>query len=195
MLFRSGSLAETIRFFGAHSGIHLRFVTKFDAVEELLALPHGGNTRARFSLNADDVSRRFEGGTASVDKRIAALRRMALAGYPVGVVLAPIMPFDGWQDGYAEVLSRVASAVADITGVDLTFELITHRFTPGSRETLLGWYPATSLDLDVAKRERKFGKFGATKYVYPAVAMREIKGYLVAQIAATLPTARVLYFT
>ena len=108
----TGSLSKTIRFFGEQKGMHLRFVTKFDAVDELLLLPHGGNTRARFSLNAHEVSRRFEGGTASVDKRIAALRKMAIGGYPVGVVLAPIMPFDGWQDGYVDVLKRVAAAVA-----------------------------------------------------------------------------------
>lgn len=191
----TGSLSETITFFGQQTGMSLRFVTKFDAVDGLLALPHNGNTRARFSLNADEVSRRFEGGTASVDKRIAALRKMAQAGYPVGVVLAPIMPFDDWQAGYSDVLRRVADAVSHIPGCDLTFELITHRFTPGSRETLLGWYPATGLDMDTEKRERKFGKFGAAKYVYPAVTMREIKAFLTAQIAARLPEARVLYFT
>ena len=190
----TGSLAETITFFGAQTGMHLRFVTKFDAVDALLTLLHGGNTRARFSLNADTVSRCFEGGTASVDKRIAALKKMAQAGYPVGVLLAPIMPFDGWQDEYADVIARVATALVD-TPCDLTFELITHRFTPGSRETLLGWYPATGLDMDTDKRERKFGKFGAAKYVYPRAAMGEIKAFLTQAIADVLPKARVLYFT
>ena len=190
----TGSLAETISFFGAQRGMHLRFVTKFDAVDDLLTLTHGGNTRARFSLNADTVSRRFEGGTASVEKRLAAMRKLAGAGYPVGVVLAPIMPFDGWRDEYRAVIWRVAETLAN-TPRDLTFELITHRFTPGSRETLLGWYPATSLDMDVEGRERKFGKFGAAKYVYPRATMGEIKAFLTAEIAGALPDARVLYFT
>lgn len=190
----TGSLAETIRFFGRQDGMHLRFVTKFDAVDHLLGLPHSGKTRARFSMNADSVSRRFEGGTATVDKRIAALQKMAQAGYPIGVVLAPIMPFEGWQEEYRDLLSRIAEALAD-TPCDLTFELITHRFTPGSRETLMGWYPATALDMNVEKRERKFGKFGAAKYVYPSVTMKEIKAFLTAEIATLLPGARILYFT
>ncbi len=190
----TGSLADTIRFFGQHDGMHLRFVTKFDAVDGLLNLPHNGRTRARFSLNADAVSRRFEGGTATVEKRIAAMRKMATAGYPVGVVLAPIMPFDDWQTQYRDLLFRIAEALAE-THCDLTFELITHRFTPGSRETLLGWYPATGLDMDVDKRERKFGKFGAAKYVYPSVTMKEIKAFLTREIAELLPEARILYFT
>ncbi len=190
----TGSLAETIRFFGRQVGMHLRFVTKFDAVDELLSVPHNGHTRARFSMNVDTVSRRFEGGTASVYKRIAALRKMAAAGYPVGVVLAPIMPFEGWQEEYHDLLVRIAAALAD-TPCDLTFELITHRFTPGSRETLLDWYPATKLDMDTEKRERKFGKFGAAKYVYPSVTMKQIKSFLTQEIAQLLPSARVLYFT
>ncbi|MBC8138515.1 MAG: radical SAM protein, partial [Fibrella sp.] len=123
----TGSLSDTIRFFGQQSGMHLRFVTKFDAVDGLLNIAHKGKTRARFSLNADRVSRRFEGGTATVDKRIAAMTKMARAGYPVGGVLAPIMPFDNWQEEYSDLLRRVAKSLAD-TPCDLTFELITHRF-------------------------------------------------------------------
>ncbi|MBC8134796.1 MAG: radical SAM protein, partial [Fibrella sp.] len=130
----------------------------------------------------------------TVDKRIAAMTKMARTGYPVGVVLAPIMPFDNWQEEYGDLLRRVAESLAD-TPCDLTFELITHRFTPGARETLLGWYPATALDMDVDKRERKFGKFGAAKYVYPAVTMKEIKTFFHNAIAEILPQARVLYFT
>ena len=57
---------------------HLRFVTKFDAVEPLLSLNHSGHTRFRCSLNADAVARRLEGGTPKVEARIKALRKMAL---------------------------------------------------------------------------------------------------------------------
>src|ERR1700710_691446 len=62
----TGSLAATIRFFGdwdAETG--LRFTTKFDDVSPLLDLPHGRRTRVRFSVNAEPVAGRFEGGTAS----------------------------------------------------------------------------------------------------------------------------------
>jgi spore photoproduct lyase len=61
----TGSLAATIRHFGAWDApVQLRFTTKFDAVEPLLDLPHGGRTRIRYSVNAEPAARRFEGGTA-----------------------------------------------------------------------------------------------------------------------------------
>jgi spore photoproduct lyase len=197
----TGSLSETIRFFGerGHEGMHLRWVSKFDAVEPLLSLPHHNRTRCRISLNADPASRRFEGGTAPIAARLAALRRLALptsqggGGYPVGVVLAPIMPLPDWEQHYSALLDDIATSL-DFP-CDLTFELITHRFTPGSKETLLSWYPATQLDLDESARERKFTKFGGAKYVYPRPTMRDLKRWFEQEITHRFPAAPVLYFT
>ena len=56
--------------------MHLRWVTKYSQVDGLLQVPHQHNTRPRFSLNTDFISRRLEGGTASVNKRLAAVRKM-----------------------------------------------------------------------------------------------------------------------
>jgi spore photoproduct lyase len=49
--------------------VHLRFVTKFDAVDKLLHILHNGNTRWRTSLNAAPVSAKLEGGAASLTAR------------------------------------------------------------------------------------------------------------------------------
>ena len=95
----TGSLTQTVRHFGAREGAKLRFVSKYNYIGSLLGLPHQGRTRARFSLNAEPVVRRLEGGTASVEARVQALRRLARpvvqggGGYPVDVVLAPLCPF------------------------------------------------------------------------------------------------------
>ena len=53
---------------------------------------------------------------------------MALAGYPVGLTIAPIMPVGDWRRGYAELFATVAEAVNGVAHLDLTVELITHRF-------------------------------------------------------------------
>ena len=70
-------------------------------------------------------------------RRLAALRSLALAGYRVGLTIAPVMPVPDWQDGYGRLLDRVADAVRDVPALDLTAEIITHRFTPASKEVLL----------------------------------------------------------
>ena len=195
----TGSLAAAVRHFGAREGAQLRFVSKYDHIGPLLGLPHQGRTRARFSLNAEPVARRLEGGTASVEARLRALRKLALpvseggGGYPVGVVLAPIMPIPDWQQHYAELLDRLQALLA--FDCDLTVEFITHRFTPGSKDVLLQWYPNTRLDLAEDGRAVKRNKFGSLKYVYQPEQMRTMKAWFYAEWQRRFPTAPVQYWT
>ena len=192
----SGALAQTIRHFGAwEADVGLRFTTKFADVEALLGLAHGRKTRARFSVNAEAVVRRFEGGTAPLDARLDAMRRMAGAGYPVGLTVAPIMPIEGWRESYADLLKRTAAALGDVPDVDLTVELITHRFTPISKEVLSGWYPASDLEMDERARAQKRTKFGSVKWVYPKAVMDEMRGFFAEGVREHLPGARWLYWT
>lgn len=195
----TGGLSKAIAHFGQLEGAGLRFVSKFAAVEPLLGIDHGGRTRARISLNAEVVARRLEGGTASILERIAALRRLALpqaeggGGYPIGLVLAPLMPIEGWRDHYGKLLEELGTALA--FAPDLTVELITHRFTDNSRDLLQTWYPNTSLDMSEEKRSRKFNKFGGQKYVYDKSTMQELKHFFYGEIGRLLPQAEILYWT
>ncbi len=194
----TGSLSATVSHFGTAAWpgpVQLRFTTKYDDVEPLLGLPHGGRTRVRASVNARSVASRFDGGTARLPQRIAALRRLSVAGYPVGLTIAPIMPVEGWREEYAELLDDVAGALRDVPALDLTAELITHRFTPTSRQVLLGWYPRTRLEMDTDARRTKRGKFGAVKHVYPAPVMSELRDWFHTALAERLPEARILYWT
>jgi spore photoproduct lyase len=192
----TGGLEAAIRFFGAWDApVQLRWTTKFDAVGSLAKLDHHGRTRVRFSINAAAIARDFEGGTANVRQRLQALRTMALAGYPVGLTIAPIMPVPGWQQEYTALLTAVAEAVKGIDRLDMTAELITHRFTPGSKEVLLSWYPRTTLDLREDARTEKRTKFGGFKYVYPKEAMGAMRAFFENTLATLLPSVRILYWT
>jgi spore photoproduct lyase len=189
----TGSLSEAVRYFGTREGAQLRWVSKFSAVDPLLELEHRGRTRARASVNAEVVSRRLEGGTAPVAARLAGLRRLAEAGYPVGVVVAPIMPVEGWQGHYGALFDLLE---AQLHGpFDLTFELISHRFTPGSKEVLEAWYPNSSLAMDPAERAVKRNKFGGLKYVYRGDVMAQLRAFFETEIALRFPEARLLYWT
>ncbi len=195
----TGSLAECIRYFGTRQQGYLRWVSKFDAVEPLLDLPHHGQTRCRFSVNAAPISTRMEAGTAPVAARLAALRKLALprsqggGGYPVGLVIAPIMPIEDWEDHYRYLFDQISAAID--FDCDLTFELISHRFTPGSKEVLQTWYPHSKLDLDEAGRVIKRNKFGGIKYVYDRETMQTLRHFFERQIQQRFPQAQVLYWT
>ena len=214
----TGSLAAAITHVGTTDlggPVGLRFTTKFDDVGPLLGLPHGGRTRMRFSVNttsaAADASaggagaattssgyagvERFEGGTARMPQRLAAMARAAGAGYPVGLVIAPVVPDPGWEGAYARLLDDAAAALSGLGEVDLTTEVITHRFSSRSREVLQGWYPRTRLEMDPEVRAQKRGKYGAVKHVYPPETMAAVRAWFAEQVDARLPGARQLYFT
>ncbi len=191
----TGSLSETIRFFGAwNAPVQLRFTTKFGDVEPLLGLDHGGRVRVRMSVNASALIR-FEGGTSPLAARLRGLGQLARAGYRVGLTVAPIQPVEGWRTAYADLFAMAARELEGVADLDLTAELITHRFTPKSKAVLQGWYPGTKLEMDEEKRSRKLTKFGSVKHVYPAPLMKEMRATLTDLLGQRLPAAKVLYWT
>jgi spore photoproduct lyase len=189
----TGSLSETIKHFGRREKAHLRWVTKFDDVTPLLDLSHNKRTRCRISFNAAEIIRHFEAGTASLEQRLIALGKLIDHGYPVGIVMAPIIPVADWERIYETLFQRLANTIPAHT--DLTIEFITHRFTPGSKDILTGWYPNTKLPFDEDDRSRKFNKFGGVKYVYKQDTMKEMKHHFFALQKRYLPTGEVLYWT
>jgi spore photoproduct lyase len=146
----------------------------------------------RASINPKRYAR-FEGGTAAVALRLAALRQMADAGYPVGLTIAPIIAADGWEEAYGTLIDDAAALLGDVP--DLTIELITHRFTTGSKAVLDSWYPGSALDMTDAGRMTKRTKFGTEKQVYDTATMQRLRSWFTETIARTLPLARVLYWT
>jgi spore photoproduct lyase len=174
--------------------VQLRVTTKYDGVAPLLGLPHGRRTRLRFSVNARAAAR-FEGGVPRMANRLGAIRAMALAGYRIGLTVAPVMSLPGWRDEYDRLLADCAEALAGAPDPDLTVELITHRFTPNSKQVLQGWYPDSALEMDETARARRTTKFGGVKHVFPRELMAELRSALEASVARHLPAARVLYWT
>ena len=93
------------------------------------------------------------------------------------------------------MIADVAAALDGARDVDLTVELITHRFTDGSKAVLDSWYPGSALDMSAANRMEKRTKFGTSKRVYDATTMRVLKRFFYDTIAERLPGARILYWT
>ncbi|TXC72475.1 radical SAM protein [Sphingomonas ginsenosidivorax] len=190
----TGSLSAAIAWFGQWDvDAQLRFTTKFANVAPLLGIDHAGRSRMRASINPRAFAR-FEGGTAPVADRLRALRRMAEAGYPIGLTIAPIIAAPGWEEAYGALIDD-AAAMLDLPGLDLTIELITHRYNPGSKAVLDSWYPGSQLDMSGANRVTKRTKFGTEKQVYDADTMRALRTFFERRIGEAMPAARVLYWT
>jgi len=189
----TGALRRVIEFFGAQEHGRFRFVTKFTGVESLLGVAHNGHTRFRFSINTGEIIKQFEHATPQLGERLAAAKKVALAGYPLGFLVAPIIAAEGWQESYRELFKMASAELAGVA-TGLTFEFITHRFTKRAKGTILEVFPNTRLELDEEARTFKFGQFGYGKYVYPKELFAEIKTYFEGMAGEFFPGAKVEYF-
>ncbi len=191
----SGSLARAIEFFSGQEFGRLRFVTKFTGIDSLVKLDHGGHTRIRYSINSDKVIRSYEHRTPSLSQRMQALSQIIEAGYPSGVIIAPVILTEGWQEDYRGALDDLARHINYKPGMDFTFEVITHRFTSRARSNILDVFPHTDLPMDEkTDRKYKYGQFGYGKYVYDDNIIIEMKAFFMEEIARLFPQATIDYF-
>ncbi|WP_225998985.1 spore photoproduct lyase [Paenibacillus sp. BJ-4] len=191
----TGSLGELIRFMADEEYGRLRFVTKYHHVDPLLDIKHNGHTRIRFSINSDYVIKQFEPATSRFEERIEAAGKIARAGYPLGFIIAPIIWYDGWEEGYSELLRRLGETLPQHATTDLTFELIQHRFTKTSKAVIEKRYPKTKLEMDMEKRKKKWGRWGQNKYVYPDEQQNALREFITERIFEHFPLSRIEYFT
>ncbi|MGD9679034.1 MAG: spore photoproduct lyase [Vulcanibacillus sp.] len=190
-----GALKRTIEFMANQANGRLRFVTKYTNVEPFLNIKHNKHTYFRFSINADYVIKNFEANTSSFFDRILAASKIAKAGYPLGFIIAPLMIFDNWKEGYSELLSKLKANIPEDIHDEIYFELITHRFTKAAKKIILQRYPKTKLEMDEEKRKVKWGKYGKFKYIYPDDEYSELKNYMYHEINSFFPKAKIEYFT
>lgn len=189
----TGSLARAVEFFGQQPLARFRFVTKFTDVNTLLDTRHNGHTRFRFSINTNYIIKSYEHGTPAIQARLNAARRVAKAGYPLGFLIAPIFSYPGWQSDYTQLIRFLAEELLPAVGQNITFELISHRFTASAKKRILEVFPDTTLPMHEKNRKFKFGQFGYGKYVYPKETLEEMDELFRREIDKHFPGAKVEY--
>ncbi len=125
VIFNSGELADSlsmehltgagkefIPWFGKSEKGRLFMLTKSDNVDGILNLDHNGHTIIAWSMNNAEVSRKYEIGAPSFERRLNAAAKVQKAGYPVRMRLDPIVPYDGWKDDYAETVKQIFEKVS-----------------------------------------------------------------------------------
>lgn len=178
----SGALAKAIEFFAAQPQGRLRFVTKFPGVDSLLGLNHQCHTRVRFSVNLPSIVSHFEHRTPAVQQRLQALKKVVEAGYPAGILIAPVILEPGWETGYRQLLDEISGL--GLKGADVRFEIISHRFTARARNRIMEVFPESRLPMDENQsRQFKFGQFGYGKYVYDKASLAAMKEFFEKEIA------------
>ena len=185
----SGSLEWTIRQFAAQPHGRLTLPTKFDMVDGLLALPHGGRTRIRMSLNPEEVIRRVEFGTSGLEQRMGALIRLHRAGYPTGILIAPLILGEGWQGRYDALFRLMADTLEPSLLTDSPLELIFMTYGYAHRQINPQAFPGAREPFDAAL----MAPCGRGRYGYRRAVKDEASAWLRERLAHYFPQSEVAY--
>jgi len=123
---REGVLDALFSFARKNPNVILEFKTKSDNIKYLLENDVPKNILCTWSLNTPTIIQNEEHLTASLEKRIAAARKMADKGVKVGFHFHPIVEYEGYLDEYKAVYKQLLeqfkpSEVALVSFGTLTF--------------------------------------------------------------------------
>ncbi len=104
-----GVLDAVIAFARTNPNVILELKTKSSNINYLLRSGAPKNILCTWSLNTPTLIRHEEHGTATLDKRLAAARKMADAGYTVGFHFHPIIHYDHWKTDYHAVIDQLVN--------------------------------------------------------------------------------------
>ncbi len=120
----TNNLVWTIENFANSYKGFLTFPTKFDMVDPILPLQHNGKIIVRMSVNPEEIINKVEFGTSRLNDRINAINKLKEAGYKVGIIIAPVIFTDNWEEVYLELIKTLSEKLSNKVKMDVFFEII-----------------------------------------------------------------------
>ena len=157
----TGQAASLIKEFSALENAVLELKTKSDRVGNILGLEHKGRTMVSWSLNTEYVTGVEELGTASLGRRLEAMRKAVKAGYLIGLHFDPMILHDGWESGYRTLVKRVFETVPAERVAWISIGSL--RFNPEMKKKIEHNYPNSRLTC----AEMVLGDDAKMRYVKP----------------------------
>ncbi len=186
----TGNLVWTIEQFSKSPKGQITFPTKFDQVDELLPLDHKKKVIFRMSVNPQEIINKIEFGTSPLNKRILAANKMQEAGYPVGMLIAPIVRVDNWQPLYEKMFDELSDSLTEKLKKQLVLEIIFMTYSYIHRAINNDAFPNA---IELYDKGAMTGR-GRGKYTYKNQVRVEMEDFLREQIEKKLEGAKILYF-
>jgi spore photoproduct lyase len=118
---------------------------------------------------------------------------MISAEYPTGFLIAPVFLYNHWQNDYRNMLEQLKDVLPKKTAYPVTFEVISHRYTPRAKDIITKIFPGTKLPMEDEERTYKYGQFGYGKYIYQKEELDKIKSFFQEVIPTIFPDGVVKY--
>ena len=183
------SLTETIEQFAKHGKGSITFPTKFSMVKDLLALNHQGKVIFRMSVNPEKIISEIEIGTSNLPARIKALNDMCEAGYPVGILIAPVVMVENWKSHYTLLLDQLAEQLSENVKKQMQIEIIFMTYSYVHRAINEQAFPHIPSLYD---QEQMTGR-GRGKYCYKQSYRQEAECFFRDEIAKRFNSQSIVY--
>lgn len=185
----TGNLSYVIPRFAQEGRGKLTFPTKFHMVDPLLGMEHRGKVIFRMSVNPQPIISRIELGTSPLKKRIEAVNRMCAAGYPCGLLLAPVILVEDWKRLYTELLLELRDGLSEQMKGQMFLEIILMTYSYVHRAINQEAFPKAP---DLYDREQMTGR-GRGRYCYRPESRQEAEKFLREKIQEILGEIPILY--
>jgi spore photoproduct lyase len=95
----------------------LVFLTKSTAIKRAIELEPNPQVAFSWSVNSEEISRRWEHGAPSTLKRFEAAKKMKDAGWRLRFRLDPMIPYENWEDGYGKTIDIINSLEPELVTI------------------------------------------------------------------------------
>ena len=185
----TNNLVWTIENFKNTSKGTLTFPTKFDMVDDILNLDHRGKIIIRMSVNPEFIINRVEFGTSRLEGRIEAINKLKDAGYKIGILIAPVIFVDNWQQLYLELIQRLYSELSEQVKKDVFFEIIFMTYSYVHTKINEEAFPNA---INLYNKDLMRGR-GRGKYMYKDNLREEGRKFFIEQLKKYFPNNKIEY--
>ena len=185
----TGNLVWTIENFANTKKGYLTLPTKFDMVDSILPINHNGKIIIRVSVNPAEIINKVEFGTSRLEGRIEAINKLAEAGYKIGILIAPVILMENWQNLYSELIRELESKLSTKVKKQAFFEIIFMTYSYVHTKINEEAFPNS---VNLYNKDIMTGR-GKGKYAYKLEIRKEAEKYLREQMRKYFPNNQIEY--
>ncbi len=187
----TNNLRWTIENFRKAEKGYITFPTKFDMVEDILDVEGKERVIIRMSVNPKEIIQKVEMGTSSLENRVKAINKLADAGYKVGILIAPVIFVENWQELYKELVIYLKDNLSDKVKQSTFFEVIFMTYSYVHRKINEEAFPSA---IDLYNKDLMTGR-GNGKYTYKQEQRKIGEQYIEKLLNEYFPENKIVYFS
>ena len=185
----TGNLEWTIKEFSKTNKGYLTFPTKFDMVDSICNIKHNGRIIVRMSVNPEKIINQIEIGTSKLADRVKAINKLKIAGYKIGILIAPVIMIDNWKEEYENLIKYLHETLSLEVKQEVFFELIFMTYSYVHRMINQEAFPNA---INLYNKELMTGR-GRGKYMYKSTIKQEGEEFFRKILNKYFPDNKIIY--